>query len=216
MSTPSLLRDAEHEELRQLTLSGAVLDLGGDRRSDYQTLFKGTYTFTTLNADPRATPDIVHDLEIPLPIDSATFDAVLLINVLEHIFHYQELLAESVRVLKPGGLLIVVVPLLFPVHPSPHDFYRFTEETLTKESEHLDLRNVQIMPLGGGVFSVCYLLIDRLLPRPLRFISYYTLRYAVRPLDSMLTSIARALRKKYEPSDYALGYCVTMQKRSDH
>src|SRR3989344_6165360 len=108
----TLLRNAEHDALKRVTLSGTVLDLGGDRRSDYQSVFNGTYTLTTLNADKNAEPDIVHDLETPLPIEKSSFDNVLLINILEHIFNYRELLAESARVLKHGGQSVIVVPFL--------------------------------------------------------------------------------------------------------
>jgi len=210
----TLLRNAEHDALKRVTLSGTVLDLGGDRRSDYQSVFNGTYTLTTLNADKNAEPDIVHDLETPLPIEKSSFDNVLLINILEHIFNYRELLAESARVLKHGGQSVIVVPFLFPAHPSPSDYRRFTGEALRAELEVLGFENIKITPLGGGVFSACYLLIDRLMPWLLRFLSYYSVRYLAVLLDGVLVRVARMLKKKYVPSDYALGYCVTAKKPS--
>lgn len=47
--------------------------------------------------------------ELPRQIDS-TFDAVLLISVLEHLWEAQSCLANCYRVLKPGGVLLVHVP----------------------------------------------------------------------------------------------------------
>lgn len=211
-SPPSLLRSSEHEELSKIVLSGTVLDLGGDRRSDYQAVFGGKYILTTVNYDQKTRPDIVHDLETPLSIVSSSFDNVLLINVLEHIFHYRELLAESFRVLKLGGQIVVVVPFLFPVHPSPSDYHRFTAEALRKELGDLRFENIEIISLGGGVFSACYLSIDRLLPRVIQWMSYYSLRYFVQLLDVLMIVSARAFKKKYNPAHYALGYCVTAQK----
>ena len=47
---------------------------------------------------------------LDLQYESNTFDAVTLWNVLEHLSDYERLLAECVRVLRPGGILHVVCP----------------------------------------------------------------------------------------------------------
>jgi SAM-dependent methyltransferase len=211
-SIPSLLRLEEHKALAAINLNGSVLDIGGDRRAEYQALIKGTHTLTVVNLDEKSKPDIFHDLEKPLPVQDNQFDHVLLINVLEHIFNYRELLKESIRAIKFGGTVVVIVPFLFPIHPSPNDFHRFTEQTLRKELELLNLKNIQITALGTGVFGARYLMKDRLLPAPIRFIRYYTARYFVYLYDWLFVKISKILKKKYIPSDYALGYCVTAQK----
>jgi 2-polyprenyl-6-hydroxyphenyl methylase/3-demethylubiquinone-9 3-methyltransferase len=41
-----------------------------------------------------------------LPFISGTFDAIFLVDVLEHVDDFTQALAESSRVLKPGGLLL--------------------------------------------------------------------------------------------------------------
>ena len=53
-----------------------------------------------------------HDLREPLPWGAAVFDAVYSSHVLEHLppTEGRELLAEQLRVLKPGGVCRVVVP----------------------------------------------------------------------------------------------------------
>ena len=76
----------------------------------------------------------------------------------------------------------------------------------------LHLEDVSILPLGGGVYAARYLFIDRLMPCALRFVSYYTLRYLVRLFDVAFAGVAHAIGKKYESSDYALGYIVTARK----
>lgn len=212
MRIPSLLRLAEHEALSRITLDGAVLDLGGDVRSEYRMLISGAHVFTTVNLDGEAQPDVRHDLEKPLPFADASYDHVLLINVLEHVFNYRQLLSEATRVAKPGGSVIVVVPFLFPIHPSPHDYWRFTEEALRKECALAGLTIEQIESLGTGVFAARYVALDRLLPDALRFLDYYTARYLARVLDASFTALAHLLCKKYRPAEYALGFVVRVRR----
>jgi SAM-dependent methyltransferase len=48
-----------------------------------------------------------------LPLESARFDNVTLINGLEHFFADQDMLHECFRILRPGGVLQVIVPTWF-------------------------------------------------------------------------------------------------------
>jgi SAM-dependent methyltransferase len=214
-STPSLLRRAEHAALSTVTLSGSVLDLGGEKDAGYLSFIQGNFTTIAVNIDEDAKPDIFHDLEKPLDmIKDASYDHVLAMNVLEHIFNYQKFLDEAVRVLKPNGTLVVIVPFLFPVHPSPNDYWRFTHMTLRREFENRGLSEIAITPLGTGVFSARYVMLDRLLPNPLRIFNYYTFRIIAEFLDCSFVRMAKKLGKKYVPADYALGYLITGRKTS--
>jgi SAM-dependent methyltransferase len=211
-SVPTLLRIAEHEALARMTLSGSIIDLGGDARGEYRGYLPGEHTFTTVNLAPHALPDITHDLETPLPCADASFDHALLINVLEHVYHARALLQEAVRVVRPGGSLVVIVPFLFPLHEDPHDFWRFSRETLERMCAEAGLQNVRITPLGSGIFAARYVMLDRLLPFPVRLLMFYTLRFQVWVADAVFTRLAHKLGKKYQPADYALGYAVEAHK----
>jgi ubiquinone/menaquinone biosynthesis C-methylase UbiE len=161
-----------------------------------------------VNLDDKTKPDIFHDLEEPLPVASASYDHVLLINVLEHVFNYRQLLAEAARAVKPGGTVVIIVPFLFPIHPSPSDYWRFTAETLRKECALAGLTIDTLAPLGGGVFSARYLLLDRLMPGLVRACVFWYDQHVIRAGDAIFTRFARLLGKKYDPADYALGYAV--------
>lgn len=208
MEVPTLLRLAEHEALKTIRLSGKILDVGGDAQSSYRNLLGGDHSFITINLDAKTSPDIFHDLEKPLPLGDDMFDHAVLVNVLEHVFEYRQLLRESVRVVKTQGSVIIVVPFLFPVHPSPLDFHRFTEDALRRECEYVGMDVANILPLGSGVFAARYVLLDRLLPRPLRLVSFYTVRHMIIYADMFWSCLARIMRKKYRAKDYALGYVV--------
>ncbi len=204
----TMLRKEEHRVLRQVELSGSILDLGGDTRSEYQSLFLGEYNITTANMSDESEPDVRCDLEKPLPVKDASYNGVLLINVLEHIFDYRRLLEESARVLKTKGKILVVVPFLFPYHPSPNDFHRYTSAALERALSSAGFEDIEVTSLGSGVFSVRWVLIERLLPAPLRALSVM-MDPLMRLLDKLLVQLARSLNKKYDAADYALGYVAT-------
>jgi SAM-dependent methyltransferase len=210
--TKSLFRREEYKALSRLSIDGAILDVGGSKKSGYHELIKGDHTITTGNIDASYGADIIFDAQEPWPYEAGSFDGVLLVNLLEHLYHYEVAIEESFRVLKPGGKIVVVVPFFFPAHPSPHDYWRFTGEALAKILAEAGFRDSKVTPLGSGVFSARYVAIDRLMPGIIRFTGYYTCRYVVLVLDSIFTTIARALRKKYAPADYALGFMITAER----
>lgn len=61
-----------------------------------------------------------------IPFEDAHFDSVLFNQVLEHVFHPDELLLEIKRILKPGGKLLISVPFLWNEHEEPLDFARYS------------------------------------------------------------------------------------------
>jgi SAM-dependent methyltransferase len=205
------LRKEEHNALQNIELQGRVLDLGGDTRSQYQRLFRGTFSIETLNMDSKTRPDVIADLEKPLPLNDASYNGALLINVLEHVFEYRQLLGECARILKPGGIIVVVVPFIFPYHASPSDFHRYTFETLQRALSFAGFSQVEVHALGSGVCAARWTLLQRLLPGPLQFLSLLFGPLA-HVFDTMLTALARGTGKKYTPSDYALGYVATARK----
>jgi SAM-dependent methyltransferase len=50
------------------------------------------------------------NIEKPLPLPEASFDSVLMLAVLEHLRRPKETLVECLRILKPGGRLIITIP----------------------------------------------------------------------------------------------------------
>lgn len=60
------------------------------------------------------------------------YDIVLCLNVLEHVFDYKKAIINLFRCLKKGGTLVIIVPVFYPLHDEPHDYWRFTEHSLRK------------------------------------------------------------------------------------
>lgn len=156
MATKSFLRREEYKALEELSIDGAILDVGGSKKSGYHELIKGAHTVTTGNIDESYGIDVVFDAQKTWPFSEASFDGVLLINILEHLYHYDVALQETYRVLKNGGVVAGVVPFMFNVHASPNDYFRYTKSTLLKVLHDQGFKDVRVTELGTGAFSVIY------------------------------------------------------------
>lgn len=102
---------------------GLILDCGAGLR------LTGYPHVVNLEIVPYRTTDVLA-LNERLPFADATFDGVLSLAVLEHVRNPFASAKEICRVLKPGGRLLAVVPLLAPVHAYPDHFYNMTAEGL--------------------------------------------------------------------------------------
>lgn len=85
----------------------------------------------TLNIGPFPNVDLVADGQ-RIPVADATFDAVFSLAVLEHVPDPYRVVAEMMRVLKPGGRLYSEVPFIFFFHGYPTDYTRFTLEGMKR------------------------------------------------------------------------------------
>lgn len=70
-----------------------------------------------------------------LPIANDSFDYVVSFQVLEHVPAPQDYLQEAYRVLKPGGKLFLTTHGIWPYHPTPGDYHRWTVSGLLAEIE---------------------------------------------------------------------------------
>jgi ubiquinone/menaquinone biosynthesis C-methylase UbiE len=66
--------------------------------------------------------DIVGDIAA-IPEPDGSFDAILCVEVFEHIPHPVEALREFARLLRPGGRLILTAPFCSMTHFAPYHFY---------------------------------------------------------------------------------------------
>jgi len=109
---------------------GRLLDVGCGRRPYEKTLFSGAseYVGADYQTD-RSRPDVVCSA-VDMPFPDASFDTLACTEVLEHVPEPLRALREMHRVLKSGGHLILTVPLYWPRHDLPYDFYRYPYDGL--------------------------------------------------------------------------------------
>ena len=153
----------------RMTIRGSVLDVGGGRNPDYFEYF--TTESTSIEAIDASLTGIDFETDT-LPYPSGSTTTVLLVNVLEHVYHYRFLLTEIARVLANDGILVGFVPFWVGYHPDPHDYFRYTAEALQRilaESGYVD---IQIEPLAVGPILANFNTIVLSLPKPIRPVAY--------------------------------------------
>ncbi len=120
------------EDLEILPQGSKVLSIGGGGALDTMITGNSAIEAIAIDIDPDRKPDIVMDAT-DMSFDDGTFDAVYMMEVLEHVKDPQAALSEVRRVLKDGGRFVLSTPFVFGIHEEPWDFWRFTRHGL----EHL-------------------------------------------------------------------------------
>lgn len=115
----------------QLESGASVLDYGcADSPYRVDLPDKITYLGADLAGNPHADIELRSDGSVPL--DAGSVDLVLSTQVLEHVDDPNLYLAESFRVLRPGGSLVLTTHGIMYYHRDPEDHWRWTRTGLGK------------------------------------------------------------------------------------
>ena len=71
-----------------------------------------------------------HDDIVAMHFADDTFDALYCNAILEHVPEPTRAVAEFLRVLKPGATVWIEVPMTYPYHEAPKDYWRVTPDGL--------------------------------------------------------------------------------------
>jgi len=82
--------------------------------------------------------DLVADAQNMHTVSDDSVDCVVAVSTLEHVRYPQKVVSEIHRILKPGGVVYISVPFVFPFHADPDDFYRFSCNGVTILCEQFD------------------------------------------------------------------------------
>ena len=114
----------------------------------YKKILQEDISYVGLELDTNRNPDVVGNA-LELPFESACFDNLICLEVLEHLPEPEKALKEMVRVAKPGARLLLSTPMSWYLHYEPLDFYRFTKYGLKYLFEKVGFQIIYIEPTGG-------------------------------------------------------------------
>jgi len=119
-----------------------IFDIGSkNAQGAYVGKFPKNARVVAVDIEPGPGVDLVADAHDLHMVPDNSVDYVTTISVLEHVRNPQQVVREIYRILKPGGLIYVNVPFIFPYHADPDDFYRFSNRGivhLCEQFERLD------------------------------------------------------------------------------
>lgn len=187
-----------------------VLTVGAGGRVNellYEYADQNNFEVLSFDINKDKSPDILGDL-CEYDFEENSFDTVVVSEVLEHL-HAPHLGVDNVyKALKPGGLLIVTTPFIFPIHDKPYDYFRFTKYGL----KHLlsNFENVQVKEKNSSLeaIDVLWMRLNKVKGKRtfiLKRLIIFTVYYLKRPLTLFLM--------KYIDTDImTTGYTVTARK----
>lgn len=107
-----------------------LLDFGAGS-SPYRSLFpKANYRRADFAIGTGEGLDFVLDESLCVAAPDNSFDLVLSTQVLEHVEHPENYLKECLRLLRPGGKLVLTTHGIYADHPCPLDLHRWTADGL--------------------------------------------------------------------------------------
>ncbi|MBG94559.1 MAG: SAM-dependent methyltransferase [Chloroflexi bacterium] len=93
--------------------------------------------------------DIVSDI-VDIPEETNSFDAVMCVEVLEHLPHPDRAIKEFGRLLRPGGMLVITAPFCSLTHMAPYHFCSgFSRYWFERQLSDYDFEILGIYPNGN-------------------------------------------------------------------
>ena len=191
--------------------TGKVLDVGGkkdNKRGAFRPPVTTVDSWHYANLDKTSLPDFCCDAE-NLPIPSSVYDIAVLCEILEHMKSPERGIAEAHRVLKAGGVIILSIPFLFPIHADPYDFQRWTAPKIKSVLESTGFSGIAVSEMGGPgavIHDLLFIAFSKIRPqiakRAAKFL-LWTSRWMFAALDVVLAS---------GKSSITTGYFVTARK----
>ena len=183
-----------------------VVDIGcGD--APYRTLFaRSGVRYVGVDRRPSAGARAIGASEA-LPIRTGAVDGVLCTQLLEHAESPVQTLREIARILRPGGRAFVSAPGAYVYHPSPHDYWRWTEEGLRKVLRDTGaFTRIEIAPCGGTLSSLFLLW-------ALELQGLAPLKYTVIPILNLLgEALDRAFPRADRGAPLIANFAATMER----
>ncbi|HJT32184.1 MAG TPA: methyltransferase domain-containing protein [Pirellulales bacterium] len=115
---------------------GSYLVEGQEELADLRPLFPNQY-YVGCDLRPGPGVDRIEDLAA-LSLADGVAQTIVCVETLEHVFEARRAVDEMIRVLAPGGVILIAAPLDFHIHDHPSDYWRLTPSCLTRLLAPLD------------------------------------------------------------------------------
>ncbi|MBU2535422.1 MAG: class I SAM-dependent methyltransferase [Chloroflexi bacterium] len=205
----SLGRILMNNILSEFELSGNILDLGsGSDSASYNRFLKYKEPCNVTYSDMyREGENLVRiDMEKPFQIEHNIFDYVMCFNALEHVYNFRNVIEQSYRVLRRGGVFIGSTPFIHRFHPDPFDYFRYSHQALLRMFEEENFICERIFYIGFGPFTLAGTQWTSLMRKAFRRIFVFFDLFNI-----LLDWIFSRISKEY-PKTYALGYVFVFKK----
>ncbi|MFL5804450.1 MAG: class I SAM-dependent methyltransferase [Roseiflexaceae bacterium] len=186
---------------------GRLLDVGCGNRP-YEPWLRDVGEYVGLDVNYQTGSPTVSGFAYALPFAASSFDTVFSTQTLEHVEAPHLAVAEMVRVLRPGGYLILTAPQTWRLHEQPYDFYRYTRYGLQYLLEQNGLRVVSIKA-QGGVWATVGQIVNNAMHRQLGPRLPVYARYLIYLASNMLFG---QLDRVWVDTDETLNYLVIGRK----
>lgn len=135
-----------------------------------------------------------------MPFADNSQDGYVCVSVIEHIRDARKAMNEMHRTLRPGGMLLLSVPFMFPVHDT-FDYWRPSKDGLLDHFSGFEI--AELVHMGGRFSTVC-----NFLQRPVG--NWVGSRYR---LSKALACLFSPLSRFDRVDDSPLGFGVLAVKR---
>lgn len=197
---------------------GNILDVGCGNKP-YESLFNTTrenYIGCDVVQSSENKVDVICKAT-EIHAETSSFDTVFSTQVMEHVDNSDKMMSECNRVLKPGGHLILSVPLCWELHEEPYDFFRFTKYGLKELCDRNNFEVIDIIPNGGKWAAIIQMNINMI------YSTFKKKHFLVKCLKglfinlrftALVNRIAIRLDKKFYDPVLTLNYLLVAKKKA--
>ena len=176
-----------------------ILEIGGDKNMKYCDLFHPSNQYIVSNFDLAKADEFADVTNLHYKTNS--FDAIVCISVLQHVYEINKAIDEIIRVLKPGGKCMITNGYMFPICME-YDYYRLTPRFWKVRLEQENVK-YSIEHLGNK-----YAVVENLLNRP-----YGNWKGLQSKVNKIIAFGFKPIRKLIKSKDNApLGVVVIIEK----
>ena len=176
-----------------------ICDVGCGKKPYFEFFKEKSDLYVGIDIDRTSSAGIIATAEY-LPFIEKSFDVVLCIQVLEHVYNPEKVINKMYRVLKRNGTLVLSTHGIWFKHEL-HDYWRWTDSGLMKILNP-PFKKIEVKSCGGTILCL------------FQFLNLYVryLPFGKKALYLINNVLGRALDNMYHNEDLVINYFVIARK----